>query len=86
MKKILLLTAIASMFAATSAFAHCGSCEAGEKAECKAECKKECCAKKKDCAKECKKECCAKKESKDETAAAATKEGACCAAKAAKPA
>ena len=92
MKKILLLTAISSLFFATSAFAHCGSCGTGDAAHDHA--KKECCGTegkcckekkacegKKACAEECKKECCSKKEACEkpaETAAAAAEKPACC--------
>lgn len=76
MKKILLIALLGSLFAATSAYAGCGSCDANAEKACKAECKKECCAEKAECAEECTKPCCAKEEA-DETAAAATKCGAC---------
>ncbi|MEX0325909.1 MAG: hypothetical protein AB3N33_07470 [Puniceicoccaceae bacterium] len=91
MKKVLLLTAISSLFFATSAFAHCGSCGAGDEAHdhAKKECcgtegkcchEKKACEEKKACGEECKKECCAKKEKCEKTAAAAEKK-ACCPAK-----
>ena len=93
MKKILLITLIGSLFAATSAFANCGTCGVGEdgKEACKAECVKKCCAKKaKDCAADCEKPCCNKEKAEeataDETAVAPKKSGACCAAKAGSPA
>jgi hypothetical protein len=65
MKKILLITILGTLFAAGSAFAHCGACgadaahaEKGDKMECKAECKKACCGKKAECCKaECTKSC-----------------------------
>lgn len=84
MKKILLLTAIASLFAVSSAYAHCGSCAADEAHADKKECCSEgekCCAEKKACKEECKKECekkCSKEEAASDDTAAATKEGACC--------
>jgi hypothetical protein len=92
MKKILLITVLGTLFAAGSAFAHCGTCGVGDaahgdkaKAECKTECAKPCCGEKKaDCKSECTKEK-AEEKAADETAAA--KSGACCPAqKAAKPA
>lgn len=89
MKKVLLLTAIGSLFLATSAFAHCGSC--GSDAADHSHAKKECCGtegkcckegkaceEKKACAEECKKKCCAKKEACEKTAAAAAEKPACC--------
>ena len=84
MKKILFLSAIASMFIASSAYAHCGSCGAeGEHSHAKKECcskGEKCCKEKKACKEECKKECCAKEEKGDETAAT-TKKAAYCPAK-----
>lgn len=93
MKKILLITVLGTLFAAGSAFAHCGTCGVGEKAhgdaakaDCTAECAKACCAEKKaECKADCTKPCCAKEKAADETAAA--KPDACCpATKAGKPA
>ena len=97
MKKIILLAMIGTLFAAGSAFAHCGSCGVGDEAkEHKAECcgkEGKCCHDKKaDCEKACDdkkkaecKEACEKKKS-DSTAAAEAP--ACCPAskKAVKPA
>ena len=95
MKKILLIAVLGTFFAAGSAFAHCGSCGAGEKAhadkaECKTECAKPCCGEKKaECKSECAKPCCAKEKAEEKAAdeTAAAKSGACCPAKkAGKPA
>ena len=81
MKKILLLSAIASMFIASSAYAGCGSCGAeGDHSHAKKECCSEgekCCKEKKACKAECTKECCAKKENCEKTAAT-TEKAACC--------
>ena len=81
MKKILLITLIGTVFAATSAFA-CDTCAKhapkGEaaKMECSADCDKPCCAKKAECTKECDKPCCAEKK-----ACAADCDKPCCAEK-----
>jgi hypothetical protein len=92
MKKILLITVLGTLFAAGSAFGHCGTCGVGDeahaegaKSECKADCSKPCSDEKKaDCKAECKKDCAKPCDAKEKAAA---KPSACCpATKAAKPA
>ena len=75
MKKLLLLTFIGSLFATGAAFAHCGSCGAGDEAhshgdkaaECCSDKPGECCKDKAKCKSECKhkhmhgKKCCGDK-------------------------
>ena len=58
MKKILLIAIVGTLFATSSAFAHCGSCGVGDEAHAE---KKACCAEKADCKKDCEKACCAAK-------------------------
>jgi len=67
MKKILLLTFVGTLFAAGSAFAHCGSCGTGEEAHehaakaCCSEKAGECCKAAKACCSDKAGECCKKK-------------------------
>lgn len=71
MKKILLITFLGTLFAAGSAFAHCGACGSdaahkADKAECKSECMAEC---KAECAKDKAKKCCGSSECAKDKAA-----------------
>ena len=97
MKKFLLITFIASMFAAGSAFAHCGACGTGDAshdkaaktAECAEACKTKCCASKDKaaCKDACsKKACCSKAKDKAADTAAAPAPSCCPGSKASKPA